>query len=356
MEEHKYEVATTQNNSLTASLVAPGEIVKAIKHVQSVMAGAMTPAVIQNGRMIKDGDYGLIPGCGDKPALRKSGAEILLIAFGLVAHMRTPVFKQLENGHREVLIETEIRNGATGSLHAVGIGSASTMESKYRWRNSERICPVCGKPAIIPNKFNGGWLCWPKKDGCNTKFKEGDQAIESQTVGREENPDIADMWNTVLKMAAKRSAVDGAIKATAASGMFTQDIDDIPESTLGNETPSQPRQKEEPHQHDQREQEPATKRFKCKTTGKFAPAYCPVCPEKTNCPENQTQAETRQTEAEIVDYAFYVHQVDKLESSNSVIQWADKNLSGAEKNLSESDYEKLKSYVSQIIDVFNGGK
>jgi len=347
-----------QNNSLTSSLVAPGEIVKALKHVQSVMAGAMTPAVIQNGKMIKDGDYGLIPGCGDKPALRKSGAEILLISFGLVAHMRTPVIAQLEGGHREVTIETEIRNANTGMLHAIGIGSCSTMESKYRWRNSERLCPACSQPAIIANKFNGGWLCWPKKGGCNAKFEKGDQAIEGQQVGREENPDIADMWNTVLKMAAKRSAVDGSIKATASSGMFTQDVDDIPQESFTEQTTGKPEQnREAKHDQQQRPQQEQVKRFKCATTGKFAPAYCNVCPQKSNCPEKGPEStQDSASDGELIDYTFYVKQVDKLESANAVIDWHVKNGEEAQKNLSSEDYEKLKSYVSQLVDISNKDK
>jgi hypothetical protein len=349
-----------QNNSLASSLVAPGEIVKSLKHVQAVMAGAMTPAIIQNGKMIKDGDYGLIPGCGDKPALRKSGAEILLISFGLVAHMRPPVFKMLEGGHREVLIETEIRNMNTGSLHAVGIGSCSTMESKYRWRNTERLCPACGKPTIIKGKaeYGGGWLCFTKRGGCNAKFKDGDPAIEGQQVGREENPDIADMWNTVLKMAAKRSAVDGAIKATASSGMFTQDVDDIPQEATERADSSLERKEERIRNEDHRQEnhEPAkkTERFKCKTTGKFAPAYCPVCPHKDACQEKkQDQPEAQ---GELIDYTHYVQIVDKLGSADECINWLENEGEEAKNNLSESDYTKLNSYVSQMAGIFNRGK
>jgi len=349
------EMVVAQNTSLTSSLVEPGEIVRALKHVQSVMKNAMTPAIIQNGKMVKDGDFGLIPGCGDKPALRKSGAEILLISFGLVAHMRTPVITKLEGGHREITIETEIRNASTGVLHAIGIGSCSTMESKYRWRNSERLCPTCSQPAIIPNKFSGGWLCWPKKGGCNAKFEKGDPAIEGQQVGREENPDIADMWNTVLKMAAKRSAVDGAIKATASSGMFTQDIDDIPQDVSGmaDDTANtgnhnQPKEEAKPSQQDV-----AVKRFKCQTTGRLAPAYCMSCQHKTNCPEKNEDQPENSEHAELIDYTFYVRQIDKLESANAVIDWQMRNGEEAQKNLSSDDYDKLKGYVSQMVDVWN---
>jgi hypothetical protein len=44
-----------------------------------------------------------------------------------------------------------------------------------------------------------------------------------------ENPDIADQYNTVLKMAKKRAHVDAILTATGASDIFTQDVEDMPE-------------------------------------------------------------------------------------------------------------------------------
>jgi hypothetical protein len=221
-------VVVEDSRGLMASAVRPGEIVRLIKHVHDIAKDAMTEAVVRDGKIVKEGDYGLIPGCGDKPAIRKSGAEKLLLGFGLVGVAREPRIVDLGNGHREVFVETEIKNLASGKVHAIGIGSCSTMESKYRWRNSERICPQCSQPAIIKGKkeYGGGWLCFKKKNGCGAKFKDGDATIEGQQVGKEENPDIADSYNTVLKIAGKRSMVDGTLRATASSAMFTQDVDE----------------------------------------------------------------------------------------------------------------------------------
>jgi hypothetical protein len=109
-----------------------------------------------------------------------------------------------------------------------GVGNCSTMETKYRYRQTPIKCPVCGKEAVIKGKeeYGGGWVCWSKKDGCNAKWKDGDPAIESQRQGRMENPDIADTYNTVLKMGKKRAFVDAQIQACAASDIFTQDVAD----------------------------------------------------------------------------------------------------------------------------------
>jgi hypothetical protein len=62
---------------------------------------------------------------------------------------------------------------------------------------------------VLKSKNEGeGYFCWRKKDGCGALFPLGDKAIENQEVGRVENPDIADTYNTVLKMAKKRAQVD----------------------------------------------------------------------------------------------------------------------------------------------------
>ena len=47
-------------------------------------------------------------------------------------------------------------------------------------------------------------------------------------VVKGENPDIADCYNTVLKMAYKRALVAATLNATAASDIFIQDLDDTP--------------------------------------------------------------------------------------------------------------------------------
>jgi hypothetical protein len=172
--------------------------------------------------------YGVIPGT-EKPSLLKPGAEKINLLFRIGIGDPIVTKTELPNGHRDVYIKTPMIHLPTGQVIAYGVGSCSTMESKYRYRNQSRICPKCGAEAIIKGKeeYGGGWLCWKKKGGCGAKFEEGDAAIEGQQVGKIENEDIADVYNTVLKIAAKRSYVDGTIKATAASDFFTQDVEDM---------------------------------------------------------------------------------------------------------------------------------
>lgn len=194
------------------------EIVGHVQLIQSVMASVM-----------KEGEhYGKIPGCGDKPALLKPGAEKLSLTFRLAPKYQIKK-TDLPNNHREYEITCRLVHINTGQIFGEGVGSCSTMESKYRWRESQRKCPKCGAAAIIKGKaeYGGGWLCFQKKGGCNAKFKDGDRTIEDQTLGRVENPDIADQYNTVLKMAKKRAHVDATLTATAASDIFAQDIEDF---------------------------------------------------------------------------------------------------------------------------------
>jgi hypothetical protein len=181
--------------------------------------------------VMKEGEhYGKIPGCGDKPALLKPGAEKLSLTFRLAPKYQIKK-TDLPNNHREYEITCRLVHINTGQVFGEGVGSCSTMESKYRWRESQRKCPKCGAAAIIKGKaeYGGGWLCFQKKGGCNAKFKDYDQTIEGQTLGRVENPDIADQYNTVLKMAKKRAHVDATLTATAASDIFAQDIEDFSE-------------------------------------------------------------------------------------------------------------------------------
>lgn len=183
--------------------------------------------------MKKDEDYGLIPGV-DKPSLFQPGADKLSELYGLA-----PTFPD-ERTIRNVdwnmvppLFDYEVTcvllSKRTGMVVAEGKGSCSSYEAKYRWRDSKRLCPLCSQPTIIKGKeeYGGGYLCWTKRGGCGAKFGDGDQKIESQIIGRVPNDDIADIKNTILKMAQKRAKIAAVLAATRSSGVFTQDVEDM---------------------------------------------------------------------------------------------------------------------------------
>lgn len=216
------EIATVPGHLAQFGEMTVQSIVDRKRKIVEVMSAVMT-----------DGEhYGKIPGCGDKPTLYKAGAEVLATTFGLA-----PSFVVIEvnmaNGHREYRITCTLRHIATGAVLGEGVGVCTTMESKYRWRQGQKECPSCGKAAIIKGKaeYGGGWLCFPKKDGCGQKWKDGAKEIEGQDSGRVENPDIADVYNTVLKIAKKRAQVDCTLTAVGASDLLAQDLEDLPPGT-----------------------------------------------------------------------------------------------------------------------------
>lgn len=178
-------------------------------------------------------DYGVIPGTNSRPVLLKPGAEKLCSLFGLspeVAEERNQLDWTGEEHNEEPFFYFYYRVKITknGILLGEGVGSANSWEAKYRWRKQERTCPDCGTAAIIRGReeYGGGWVCFTKKGGCGAKFKAGDPVIEKQKTGRIPNPDVADLVNTLQKMAYKRALIAGVLIATNASEFFTQDLED----------------------------------------------------------------------------------------------------------------------------------
>lgn len=188
---------------------------------------------------MKEGEhFGVIPGCGTKPALLKAGAEKLGMVFRIKPNFEVQE-RDLGKGHREYFVKCSLSDGTQG------VGSCSTMESKYRYRQGERTCPECGKATIIVGKkeYGGGFLCFAKKGGCGAKFQDNDERIILQSVGKVEHDNPADYYNTCLKMAKKRAHVDAIITSTACSDIFTQDIEEMVERA--DATAGAPQQKPE---------------------------------------------------------------------------------------------------------------
>jgi hypothetical protein len=181
----------------------------------------------------KDVDYGVIPGT-EKRTLLKPGAEKLTTFFGLST--RFQLLERIEDWTGEAhggepffyyLYRCQLSRGEL--LIAEGDGSCNSRETKYRWREAQRVCPACAQAAIIKGReeYGGGWLCFKKRGGCGAKFRDGDAEVESQQTGRVFNPDIADQVNTIQKMAQKRSLVGAGLLAGSASEFFTQDVEDL---------------------------------------------------------------------------------------------------------------------------------
>ena len=189
------------------------------------------------GSLMKEGiDYGKIPGSPKdaRPTLLKPGAEKLSSFFGLSPEfeLASSVEDWTGEDHGEPLFYYRYKCQLTrnGRVLGSGEGSANSWETKYRYRKGDRLCPQCAAPAIISDGFakEGGWLCFKKKGGCGAKFPLAYPEIVNQPIGKVKNEDIADLVNTLQKMAQKRALIAATLIATGASEFYTQDMDDVP--------------------------------------------------------------------------------------------------------------------------------
>lgn len=173
---------------------------------------------------LKDGEhYGTVPGCGNKPTLLQPGAEKIALMFNW-APTYNITRDDLGNGHREYTVECTLANRETGMVMGVGVGECSTMESKYRYRN---VSDYVITDMEIPQDARERKAEY-RKQGFGMKKVDGIWYwVHYEDSGKQENPDIADTWNTVLKMAKKRAFVDAVKSTAAASDIFTQDIEDM---------------------------------------------------------------------------------------------------------------------------------
>lgn len=159
--------------------------------------------------MKKDTHYGIIPGC-QKPTLYKAGAEVLATTFRLAVTPEVFDLSTLDEIRYRVAVRLTSFNG---SLVGTGIGEASTNEEKYMWRK-----------AVCKEEFET-----TPEDRRRLKWARGkDVAYSTEQV----RTNISDLANTVLKMAKKRAQIDAVLTATAASDIFTQDVEDLPDGIL----------------------------------------------------------------------------------------------------------------------------
>ncbi len=223
-------LTVVEAQAITTQPLSVDDVVAQVQAVQQVMSRVMK----------KDEHYGTIPGT-DKPTLLKPGAEKLSLMFRLAPSYD---IDRRENGeHREYETVCTLTHIESGRTIGQGVGICSTKESKYRYVNSERVCPQCNQPTIIKGKeeYGGGWLCWKKRGGCGATFPEDAKEIAGQKVGKKERDDLADVYNTVLKMSKKRAHVDAVLTATAASDIFAQDLEDLPGDAInGHSRPVPP--------------------------------------------------------------------------------------------------------------------
>lgn len=231
----------TQPQSVGIMAMDVKEVQVQINAIQNLMRSLMKQGV----------HYDTVPGCGNKKMLLKPGAELIGFTFRIRPEYKLEI-QDLGDGQKNFEVICNLYHIPTGNIVGSGVGSCSTMETKYRYRND-----ILGD---VPKEW------WQTKDSailggpdCEAKKVKGNWKI----VRRAPVKDIADVWNTCLKMAKKRAHGDAIQSSTAASDMFDQfavDPDDIDHGEDQSQSPpkqngnGQQRQQQQPPKQTQQKQ------------------------------------------------------------------------------------------------------
>lgn len=173
--------------------------------------------------------FGTIPGCGDKPTLLQPGAQKLALTFGFAPEY-TITERQLDREHREYNVRCRLTHRNSGNFVGEGVGCGSTMESRHRFRTGPKSLT---NTAVPPEYWDLRKNDPPSAQlliGAGNSVAKNEHGVWMIATGggaKIENENPADCFNTVLKMAKKRAYVDAVLTATAASDIFTQDLDDL---------------------------------------------------------------------------------------------------------------------------------
>jgi hypothetical protein len=191
--------------SLPAILPTPQEPLDRRLSMDQISARRSAIRELMKKAMRAEIDYGTIPGT-PKPTLYKSGAEKLCALFQLAPRVQVQDLSTPDAIRYQVKVELY---SATGIFCGEGVGTASSAETKYQWRAA--VCreefeatPEDQRRVLYKKTREGGFFT----------------VIQVRTV-----PEDAD--NTILKMAKKRALIDAVLTVTAASDIFTQDLEDF---------------------------------------------------------------------------------------------------------------------------------
>lgn len=188
-------LAHTQNSGR----MAVADIIAHVATVQEVMRAVMKPDV----------HYGTIPGT-PKPTLYKQGAEVLCMVFRIADSYRVEDLSTPDTvRYRVTCVGNHQVNGV---VLGTGMGEASSGEEKYKWRK-----------AICKEEFD--------ETPANMRRVKHSRGKGGTTYKQEQiRTEIADLANTILKMANKRAKIAMTINVTACGDMFGQDLDDMDEA------------------------------------------------------------------------------------------------------------------------------
>lgn len=202
---------------------------------QEIQANARLIQEVMKAVMKDKIHYGTVPGCGDKPTLLKPGAEKILSTFRIAVFPEIKDLSGMDSIRYQVITKGVFTGNGTPVELGCGVGECSSEEEKYKWRKA------------VGKEFDE-----TPEDRKRKKWKKGGYGKpDYQEAQVRTNP--ADLANTILKMAKKRSIVDLTLTVTAASDCFSQDIEDLPAEYVAEEESqateiSMPKPKDTPQQ------------------------------------------------------------------------------------------------------------
>ncbi len=218
MNENNVTMLATTGNDYTGLTMAtsPADAMKRLQQLQAFVKEVMREGI----------DYGTIPGT-DKPTLLQPGAQMLCEIYGFAQSFQD--VRCIEDWDKPLFhyeVKCVLTSRRDESFVGDGIGSCNSKEKKYvgRWAFENEIPAGLAKNTL------------KRREG---KSKKNGRPYTQFFIP---NDEIFSLVNTIKKMACKRALVMAVIGATRSSGLFTQDVEDLPEEafTGGSQKPATP--------------------------------------------------------------------------------------------------------------------
>jgi hypothetical protein len=247
---------TREPEAKALAIIHPDSAIADVKSLYTLMKD------LYNQVLVKDIDYGIIPGTGDKPTLLLPGMEKICRALRAVPeYTESRVICDYDKPLFHYEYECRLMDAVTGIPlpGGVGKGACTSYESSFRWRwvdetkiptnldkttlesrtsslvefgfaiDKAETTGQYGKPESYWKQFQNAIQSGKAKKitRLTAKGKELDAWEIGGTVYRIPNSDIFDQVNAILKRAKKRALGDAVKGAAAVSEFFTVDLEDM---------------------------------------------------------------------------------------------------------------------------------
>jgi len=183
--------------------------------VETVLRNAEMLTDLLRTKLVPGVDYAkdLVPG-QNKPVLLDPGAQIIMAAFSVYPDheiMERSFERERDKEIVRYVVKCRLRLRGYNVIVAEGVGSASSEEVKYkyRWLDKNTLIEDYG---------------YTEEELEDLKKKVVRRGGEEVILYRVRNPELLDLDNTILKMAAKRAEIDAVLQLPGVSRVFTQDI------------------------------------------------------------------------------------------------------------------------------------